>query len=236
LPDNRIRGIANVRTFGTDEYLENVQVDIVGAMEAILSPAGAVPVATVTTDAEGYFEIDLDSSANDKLVGLISRVALDGYYLTFTGLVEPDSVTGIYEPGLINHDIWAVPEQIMNEWSDLLLADDIYQQFAPLGENGGVLGKVRDMDTGKGVEGITLKSRLPESETRAIVLYISEDGKSLKTDTTSSNGLCIILDPQIAEKFDAYRGDERVNIVELTAGQAFDAIMTTAIQVDYDGQ
>jgi hypothetical protein len=45
-----------------------------------------------------------------------------------------------------------------------------------------------------------------------------------------------VLDAQLAEKFDAYRGDELINSHEATLAQAFGCIYTTSIQVDDDDE
>jgi len=126
-----------------------------------------------------------------------------------------------------------VPVDYLDLWSALLEDfDSGLAPYVPLGENGGTLGKVRDQDTGEPVSGVHLISQHPS--TLAQIFYLDDDGQGLNTEATGASGHFLVLDAQLAEKFDAYRDDELISSHEATLAQAFGCIYTTSIHVDDD--
>ena len=87
---------------------------------------------------------------------------------------------------------------------------------------------VRAEATGSGVN---IESRMGE-ETLSIVRYLNADEQSFNKQKTSKNGLFVIVNPVLPEKFDAYYDGERVNENEGTVGNTSNAIFTVTISVD----
>ncbi len=227
--------LANVRDFVTDEILTGVDVKIAGAMPTLQDPVGAPAVAEATTDANGLFEMQVGEEATKESVGLVAHIAnVDTYHLTLTGLVEPEIGGMIYPSGVRNHDIWAVPSAYMDKITGIMMANDL-EVYAPFGVKSGVLGRVRDADTGgPGKEPVTLKSRLEESQ--AIVYYLNDDETGFQEESSTCSGVFLIFNPTLAEKFDAYRNGEIVSIHEATVGAGSGAAYVTSIQIDQDDQ
>ncbi len=226
--------LGNVRDFVTDELLTGVEVDIAGAMPTLQDPSGATPVAEATSDNDGLIELEVGEEATKESVGLVARVTIDNYFLTLTGLVEPEIGGLIYPSGVRNHDIWAVPESYMDKITGIMMANGL-EPFAPFGVKSGVLGRVRDADTGApGKKPITLKSRLDESQ--ASVYYLNDDETGFQDESSICSGVFLIFNATLAEKFDAYRDGEIVSIHESTVGAGSGAAYVTSIQIDEDNQ
>lgn len=234
-PDGEIRMLGTLRDFESHDTIADQYVRIAGAMPVLADPTTAPAVAEGTTDGSGRYDITGDDNATKEMTGLIALVEQDDYYLTASGVVEPEIGGYIYPAGARNHDIWFVSEALISSYSDLLVAhDSSLTAYVPLGEKAGVIGKIRDQDTGEPVAGIELVSRTPGSI--AQIFYLTEGGDGLQTDASSSNGHFIVLDASLAEKLDAYQGSEIVSVHEATLGQAFGALFTTSIQVNDDDQ
>jgi hypothetical protein len=233
--DGHVRMLGTLKDFITLETIADQYVRIAGAMPVLADPITAPAVAEGTTNEIGRYDIDGGDNATKEMIGLVALVERSGYYLTASGIVEPEIGGYIYPAGARNHDIWLVSEALISEWSDLLVAHDSgLSAYVPLGEKAGVIGKIRDQDTGDPVAGIELVSRTPSSI--AQIFYLNEAGDGLQTGTSSANGHFIVLDASLAEKLDAYDGDTLVSGHEATLGQAFGALFTTSIQVNDDDQ
>jgi len=234
LPLGEIRITGNIRDLETLEVMPNVDIDIVGGIEMIVDQFGPA-IATVTSDENGLFEIDLGSEATDKDIGLGARVILDGYWLSATGLSETEIDAMFYPPGVRNHDVWAVSETMVSKWNKLLEQEPELEFYLPLGEKGGALGRIRDADTGlPPTEPVVLKTRLPDSETQAVVRYLNDAEDGFVSDSSKKSGLFVILNASLAEKFDAFRNGKKVSIHECTVGNSAGGVGTTTIQVDED--
>jgi hypothetical protein len=228
--DGNVRMLGTLRDFDTLEIVSGEEVRIAGAMPVLADPTTAPAVAQGTTDDQGRYDILGGDDATKEMVGLVALTERSGYYLTATGVVEPEIGGYIYPPGARNHDIWLFPAEMVTEWSDLLVAhDSSLSSYVPLGEKAGVIGKIRDQDTGEGVAGIELRSRTPDSIAK--IYYLNDDGDGLQTDVSGASGHFVVLDASLAEKVDAYLDDVLVSGHEATLGQAFGAIFTTSIQV-----
>ena len=233
--DGNVRMLGTLRDFVTLEIIADQEVRIAGAMPVLADPLTAPTVAQGTTNELGRYDILGDDNATKEMIGLVALVEHSGYYLTASGVVEPEIGGYIYPAGARNHDISLVPESTISEWSDLLVAhDSSLSAYVPLGEKGGVIGKIRDQDTGEPVGGIELVSRTPQSI--AQIFYLNAAGDGLQTNSSSANGHFIVLDASLAEKLDAYDGDVMVSGHEATLGQTFGGIFTTSIQVNDDDQ
>ncbi|MBW2276215.1 MAG: hypothetical protein JRF63_01915 [Deltaproteobacteria bacterium] len=231
--DDNVRMLGTLRDFVSLETIATEEVRIAGAMPVLADPLTAPTVAQGTTNDLGRYDILGDDNATKEMIGLVALVENASYYLTASGVVEPEIGGYIYPAGARNHDIWVVSESMIAEWSDLLVAHDSgLSPYVPLGEKGGVIGKIRDQDTGEPAAGIELVSRTPSSI--AQIFYLNSAGDGLQTGSSSSNGHFIVLDASLAEKLDAYQDDVLVSVHEATLGQTFGGIFTTAIQVNDD--
>jgi hypothetical protein len=231
LPVGEIRILGNVRDFETDELMPNVDIKVAGALPTLQDPVNAPAVANMTADANGLFEHEAGEEATKEPVGIVAHVNETGYYLSLTGLVEPEIGGQIYPPGVRNHDVWAVPTSYMDKISDILTSNGL-EAYAPFGEMGGVIGRVRDADTGlPPTEPVILQSQLPT--TQAIIRYLNDDETGFGEET-GATGVYLIFNASLAEKFDAYRNGEIVSIHESTVGNGALAAYVTTIQVDED--
>ncbi len=235
LPQGEIRILGNTRNFETMEIMPGLNVDVIGGPSALQDPEGALALDSAVSDKDGIFAINAGEVVTKEPMAIGARVRLDGFFLSLTGLSEPEIGGTIYPPGVRNHDVWAVPQSMVDEWSSLLQSDPILKNFAPLGVNGGAFGRVRDADTGQPpAEPVVLKSRHPESQ--AFIRYLNDDGTAFVEGQSGTSGLYLILNASLAEKFDAYRNDQLISIHECTIGSGYDAVGTTSIQVDEDYQ
>lgn len=230
-PLGEIRILGNVRDYYTDEYQVGVDVEVCGAIAVMMDPANAPAVVTGTSDEDGKYAIDAGEEATSQSVGLVARVTGEGYYLTVTGLVEPELGEGQYPPGVRNHDVKMMPQSMLDEWSGYITDfDSGLSGYVPLGDNGGAIGSLRHVENGEGVAGATLVSQLDTST--AIILYLNEDMDGFNDVETSSNGMFVILEPALAEKFDAWKDDEIISRLAGTFGETFGAIYSNTVHVE----
>ncbi|RMG95952.1 MAG: hypothetical protein D6705_12505 [Deltaproteobacteria bacterium] len=190
---------------------------IAGALDAAANPQTTPGIATADPGADGRFEVETDQ-ADGQAIGLVALSETAGHLLTVTGLVEADISDGSYPPGATNHDVWVVSEAFVDELNTKLASDPEVAPFLPLGDMGGVVGRVRDRNCGEGVAGVQLVSRLGAGST-AVIRYLAEDGTF--TDTaTGPSGIFVIVAPALAEKFDAMMDGMPVGEREATVGSA----------------
>jgi len=233
--DNKIQITGNLRDFETEEVIANTTLKLASAGETLHDVNASKTLASVTTDEKGLFSYEGGSDVNHAELGLVAHMpAVDGYYLTVTGLVQPEIGGVLYPPGIRNHDVWGISTSFRDKIT-LAMKNSGLEALTPFGEKGGVIGKIRDADTGKVPEiPIRLKSRLKEYS-EAVVFYLTEDGTKFEEGYSTCSGIFLILQASTSEKFDAYRGSEIVSNHEATVGTAFGAAYATSIQVDDDG-
>lgn len=230
-PPGEIRILGNVRDYYTEEYQAGVTVEVLGAIAAMMDPSGAEAIESGVTDDDGRYVIMGGELATSQSIGIVARVEAEGYYLSVTGLVEPEIGGDEYPPGVRNHDVKLMPQSMLDDWSDYITAFDAeLAPYVPLGENGGAVGSVRHVENGEGVAGVTMIS---QSETSAaIVLYLDETMDGFNDQATSSNGMFVILQPATAEKFDAWKDGEIVSRRESTFGETFGAVYSNTVHVE----
>jgi hypothetical protein len=116
-----------------------------------------------------------------------------------------------------------VPTGDLTNWSEALAMDaEIDAGSLPLGDAGGVIGLVRDINTGTPVEGATVVSQNDAST--AIVRYLADDG-TFNADGTGPSGIFVILEPMLAETFEAQMGGSAISGAG-TAGSTNNAAFT----------
>lgn len=214
--------------FITLATIADSEVRVLEALDALTDPVGNAPVITGTSDAGGQVDV-VTTEPLKAAFGVVGIVQGPSYYPTATGLAAPLSGT-TYGPMNGNRDMWAVPSAKLTEWSTLLMGDpdfmpaDPADAVLPLGENGGVVGFVRDSVTGMGVAGQVIVGA--GGPTGATIRYLSEDGMSFTSDMTSSSGLFVLVNPGLAEEF-AVEGTAATG----SAGSAKNAIFVLIMTV-----
>jgi hypothetical protein len=218
---------ATVMDFVTGEPLPAQNVDIAEALVAASNPVEGNRIVTGTTGPDG--RIDLLTPPNlEAPIGIVALIGGGDYHLTATGVAEPEEAS-YYGPGTGVHELWAVEQTMLTEWSESLADDMDASPYLPLGEVGGVVGIARDVDTGEPASGITI---VPVTgTTQAIIRYLEPDG-SFNSDATTETGIYVILAPGLAEKFLAERDGVEVHDNEGTVGSAANVVFTLVINVN----
>ncbi len=236
-----IRVTGNLRDFETREAIPGVSVDIIGGPGMASNPTGPA-LATITTDENGRFEYDGGSELTRITIALGARVDLSdqGYILSATGLIRPEINNTDYPPGVRGHDIYAVPQSLVDSWNAMLQKDPCVSPsggpdsfFLPLGAKGGAFGRLQDADTGNPpAKPLVLRSQI--EDTTSLVRYLNEEGTAFVDTQSSSNGFFVILSNQDMELFDAYRDGKRLNKFSCRVGKATGGAGVVYINVDID--
>jgi hypothetical protein len=202
--------------FGAVTPIANGQLAVLGALSALNDPANASPVLTGTADADGKIDI-VTTEPLAEGIGVVGIVTGGDYYTTATGLISPIS-GNTYGPMNGNRDIWGVRSADLTAWTALLMPDPDFADSLPLGDEGGVIGFVRD-GAGAPKAGAKVISATNGDATKAKIRYLAEDTMTFTSDATSSNGIFVLVAPALAEKFKVEGGT-----VEGTAGSAKKAV------------
>jgi len=193
--DCSTRVTGTVFDFSTREPLPGANVVVAAALQAATNPTGAMALIEATAGDDGR----IDATSNGPImapIGIVALTSSGGYYLTATGVAAPVDGTSNYNVGNSIHDIWAVPEGDLQNWSDELAMDpEIPAENLPLGDAGGVVGFVRDA-AGLPVAGAEVAST--DDASGAFIRYLEDDG-SFSLDRTSDTGIFVILEPALAE-------------------------------------
>ena len=230
LGEGEIRIMANVRDFYSEAAIPDQEIRITGAMAAMMNPSGAAALATATTDAAGVFDISGGAEITGTGVGIVAIGEADGYYLTITGLVEPELEGGVYPSGIRNHDIKLVSQDKLDEWSGYLASFSELSSYLPLGQAGAVVARVRYVDSGEGVPGVVMTS---QSETsNALIYYLNDAEDGFDQTATGASGIFLLFNPALAEKFVAMKDGVEVSRSPATMGQTAGSIYTNTVQVE----
>jgi len=220
--DCSTRVTGTIFDFVTDEPVPGADLVVAAALQAALNPTTATALVSATSDASGQ----VDASSSGPLMaslGIVGLASAGGYYLTATGLASPNEASA-YAVGTSIHDIWAVPAPELSDWSDALGEDDeIAADLLPLGDEGGVVGLVRDGNR-QPIAGATVASS--KGMKGSIIRYLNDDG-TFNPDETSDLGVFVILNPGLGEEFDVSSGGAVVGTG--TAGSAAGAIFTLIV-------
>lgn len=229
-PHGDIHMLANIRDFITDEMMPNVTIKLGGAIDISQNPTGFPVANTLISDANGRVDTMLTGDTTRLTLGIMAVVEADGYYPTLTGLAKPEAGCGFYEPGIRNPDIKMIKTDDLTRLSDALLAGHpTLADNLPLGEKGGVVGVIRNVNTGETVSGIKIRSA--NSASVAQLYYLNDSRDAFTTDMSSSTGIFVILHPGMAEDFSAYQNDVIVSRRPATLGETAGVLLTTTVQV-----
>lgn len=219
---------ATVLSFPSGEALPGIDVRVVNALDIVTTgAANATAIAEVVADAQGRIAVGLSEPPLDQ-VGIIAITSGDGYRETATGLAKPP-----YEAANAIHDLYVVPQAQLTEYSDALMADAEVASFLPLGNEGGVVGIARNRYTGEPVAGATIESKTNGTQTGAVVRYHQPDG-SFTEDATSETGVYVIVNPGLAEEFEARLDGAIVSTRANKAGSGAPGVFTMNLAIDVD--
>lgn len=213
--------------FSSTEAVANVDIKVAAALQAALMPTTATALAMGTSDVNGQIDFVSDAQVSAPL-GLVGLVSGGGNYLTATGLAAPAD-GNFYGPGNSIHDIWAVPSDLLVLYSGVLAADLEFANQLPLGEMGGVVGRVRDAATGEPVAGAKIVSA--DDTSSAVIRYLNEDGVSFNPDATTVAGVFVLVKPGLGEDFGIEVDGVPVAGESGTAGSANGAIFTLIFNI-----
>ena len=204
------RIMGTVRNLIDGAPFPGAELRVLAALDALSDPPAAT-LFTGTADGAGVYDFT-SPEALSAPIGVIALLVEDGHYPTATGIARPTGGNS-YGPAGDVFDLWVLPDATLSEWNGYLDGDAALAEFLPLGEKGGVVGVVRDSG-GNPMAGAVVESTIGDGSV-AMIRYLAEDGMSFTSDMTSSNGLFILVAPQLAEEF-TVAGTEAVG----TAGSA----------------
>jgi hypothetical protein len=218
---------ATVFDFATRMPVADATVKVAGAVSAVGNPTGAMALAEATSGADGRIDVETDMPVKQAIAIIALIESADGF-LTATGLSAPIDDAMNYPVGNGIHDLWVVPTGPMAEWSDALGMDAaVPTDQLPLGEQGGVIGLVRDA-AGMPIAGATVAPVDPASS--AIVRYVNMDNTVTDTMTTDTGIFIVIGANQFGEDFEASM--DGTPLASGTAGATDNAVFTLILNAD----
>ncbi len=212
--------------FETREPVAGATVRTVGAVSGAALGCNAPAAATITSDEDGRFYKLVDKPID--LVGYAAKVTKgDEYAVSASGVADPP-----YPPGFIRHDLLMAKKATLEKWSEMLAEDPDMKNHVPLVAKGGVVGAVPCADTGNAVVGAQLRSL--NSSSGAKIRYLNADGTGFVTDGITESGIFVLVKPGLAEKFDVYLNDSKVNVTPGTAGDTTCMVFILDIPIECD--
>lgn len=217
---------ATLLEFPGDTTIPTTDVSIYNAFEVgTVGPDNATAIGMVSSDGDGRIET---SVVPMDQIGIVATVRADGFVDTATGLAKPP-----WEPSNAIHDVFAVRQADADAWSAQLAMEAELADALPLGENGGVVGVARNRYTGTPVAGVRIVSLTNGADTPAVLRYLNEDG-TFNADATTATGVYVLLNPQLAEEFEAEMDGAIVSTRANRAGSGAPAVFTMNLTVNAD--
>ncbi len=228
-PDGQMRITGTLFEFPGQTPIPNQSLRIVGAFDiGTLGPVNAPSLIELTSDADGRLDTRIDKPEDG--IGIVAIVQAPGYRDTATGVAKPEG-EGLYESANAIHDLFVVPESTLTAYSDALASDAALEPYLPLGDQGGVVGIARNRYTGEPMAGVQIVSL--NSTSFAEVRYLNEDG-TFGTSATSATGVYALLNPGLAEEFEAQLDGAVVSTRPNKAGSGPPGIFTMNLTIDTD--
>lgn len=132
--ENKIQIIGNVRDFDTQEVMPNIKIKIASAAATLQGVDDAVTLASIQADDDGRFSYEGGDEVSLVPIGIVAHIRdLEGYYLTVTGLVEPEIGGVRYPPATRNHDVWAVSTVLRDKLTAAMNKSGL-SAFVPFGK------------------------------------------------------------------------------------------------------
>lgn len=195
-PGGNTRFPGTLLNFATGAPLPATDMKIVGLLGAIGDVNNAAALVAGSSDAAGIIDITSMNPVAEG-IGVVSVVTGGPLFTTCTQVASPKA--GKYGPMSDRHDLWGVPSATLAEWSGFLMKDPALAANLPLGEQGGLVGIVRD-NTGQPVAGAVVKPQNLNS--KAQIRYLSADKTGFAADKTASSGIFVLVATGLAEKFE----------------------------------
>lgn len=228
-PDGQMRITGTLFEFPSQTPIANQSLRIVGAFDiGTLGPVNAPSLVELQSDADGRLDTRIDKPEDG--IGIVAIVQAPGFRDTATGVAKPEG-EGFYESANAIHDLFAVPESTLTAYSDALMAEADLGQYLPLGDAGGVVGIARNRYTGDPMAGVEIVSL--NATSFAEVRYLNEDG-TFGTAATSATGVYALLNPGLAEEFEARIDGAVASTRPNKAGSGPPGIFTMNLTIDTD--
>lgn len=220
--DCSMRITGTVFNIVTQQPVAGVDVVAASALDAAINPNGARQLAYEVSANDGRLDTETFGPIETP-IGVVAIGSAGGFWTTIGALAAPGP-DGSYGVANDVHDLWLVSEANAASWSNMLALDPAIDPTSlPLGDAGGVVGLARDA-AGLPLADVSVTSTDPASS--AVVRYLNLDG-TFNATATSGRGLFVILDPGLAEVFEASLGG--VPLGTGTTGSASGAIFALAI-------
>lgn len=226
-PD-RIVAIGTTLDFETRQAIPDATIKMYGATNFTLMRCNAVASDTLKTDVDGRFKKAISPPPVEP-VGFVA--------LAQKGSDYANSVSGVADPpwpnGFIRHDILMVKQSTLDKWSELLSADSEMKPYMNLSANGGAVGAILDVDSGKPIVGAQI---VPASggSTKAKIRYLDSVGEGFVKDGITESGIFVLVNPALAEKFDVFLDGKKVNITTAKFGDVKCAVFIVDIPIEAD--
>lgn len=185
---------------------------MLSALDALTNPLLADPEGAGTSSAAGAYDFLSDGPLNAP-IGVVGFFVGDGTHATSGAALVGDGDFG-YPGGPDVHELWVARSVDLQSWSGALTGD-VDPDHLPLGEQGGIVGFVRDLD-GDRVAGAVVA---PENNgSSAQVFYPQADGSVVVTMTDATGLFVIVSGAATGEDYTA-------SALELTgSGRSFDTM------------
>ncbi len=225
----KILAIGTTLDFETREVIPDATVKTFDATQMSLLGCNAQATATITSDADGRFKQSVNKPGITEQIGMIARATKgDDYALSASGVADTP-----WPAGFIRHDILMVKKATLAAWSEMLSEDTAMAPYMNLSAKGGAIGAILDVDCGKPIIGAEVR-KAGGGNTNAKIRYLNADGTGFVTDGITESGIFVLVNPALAEKFDVFLGDEKVNITTATFGDTSCMIFIVDIPIEAD--
>jgi hypothetical protein len=225
---SKIVAIGTTIDFETRKPVSEANIKFLGATNLTLLRCNATASDTLVTGADGRFKKAVDKPAAEP-VGFIA--------LASQGKDYAPSASGIADPpwpkGTIRHDILMVKNSALTKWSQLLSADSEMKPYMNLSANGGAIGAILDVDTGKPIIGATL-GPASGGTTSAKIRYLNAGGTGFVKDGITQSGIFVLVNPALAEKFDVFLDGKKINITTAKFGDTKCVVFIVDIPIEAD--
>jgi hypothetical protein len=173
-----------------------------GLIAASINPLGAPADGEAFALGDGVFELLTDGVLEEPL-GLMAVVESPDTWPTMTLVALPKGGTNANFYGPMNdyRDVFATSYDTIWQLSELLWEYPGLEPYLPIGELGGVVGVVRDRESGQPVAGASVYA--DGFSQQGIVVYPDFESWSVWGETTGPEGLFVILGSAVGEEYRA---------------------------------
>lgn len=225
---NMMVAIGTTLDFETRQPVAGASIRVDGVTLGSVQGCKSKGYATLESDENGHFRKTISMPGIAEQIGIVALAEENDVYANSTsGVADPP-----WPKAFIRRDILIVKKATLDKWSQWLAEDAEMANFLPLVAKGGVVGAVPNVDTGAGVVGAKLRSLNAKSKAR--IRYLNAEGTGFVADGVTESGIFVMVNPGLAEKFDVYMGDDKINITTATAGDIPCMIFVLDIPIEAD--